>query len=77
MPQPAPQTRALLGAPLDRVLCTLPTPITNTPRVTMSLHKAGKLEFNMYEGTHTSYNETWWKSTVMPVFNTTMKLSNE
>jgi palmitoyl-protein thioesterase len=33
-----------------------------------TLDKQGKLEFNMYEGTHTSYNKTWWQSTVMPVF---------
>ena len=35
-----------------------------------TLDKQGKLEFNMYQGTHTSYNQTWWQSTVMPVFNT-------
>lgn len=34
-----------------------------------TLDKQGKLEFNMYEGTHTAYNETWWKQVVLPVFN--------
>eukprot|EP00936_MAST-01D_sp_MAST-1D-sp1_P000515 g515.t1 len=37
-----------------------------------TLDKQGKLAFNMYQGTHTSYNQTWWQSTVMPVFNTKM-----
>jgi palmitoyl-protein thioesterase len=34
-----------------------------------TLDEQGKLEFNMYEGTHTAYNSSWWLATVLPVFN--------
>jgi palmitoyl-protein thioesterase len=34
-----------------------------------SLDQQQKLEFNMYEGTHTAYNMTWWQAVVQPVFN--------
>jgi len=34
-----------------------------------TLDEQGKLDFNMYEGGHTAYNDTWWLSTVLPVFN--------
>merc|ERR1712159_583619 len=29
-----------------------------------SLDQQQKLEFNMYEGTHTAYNMTWWQAVV-------------
>merc|ERR1712086_1134553 len=37
-----------------------------------TLDGLGKLEFNMYEGKHTAYNDTWWLSTVLPVFDNTL-----
>ena len=37
-----------------------------------TLDEQGKLTFNMYEGKHTSYNQTWWLSTVLPVFNNSL-----
>lgn len=33
-----------------------------------TLDEQGKVDFNMFEGTHTVYPESWWKNASMPLF---------